>query len=86
MTKVTREFFANLADNLEIEYTKKMMKRGLRDEYNATFRTKRNGVWSLEKELNSKLQLLNNRCISYGFAALYEEEEEQPVQPMKRVE
>ena len=84
MTKVNREFFATLADELEIEYTKKMMKRGLRDEYNPTFRTKHLGVWNLQKELNSKLQVLNDRCVSYGFDPLYEEEDEP--KPMKRAE
>ena len=84
MSKVNREFFATLADELEIEYTKKMMKRSMRDEYNPTFRTKHLGVWNLQKELNSKLQVLNDRCVSYGFDPLYEEEDEP--KPMKRAE
>jgi hypothetical protein len=87
MTKIiTREFYAKRADKLEAEYTEKILKADMKRGWNNTFGRPIPGVNELERELNTKLKILNNRCVSYGFAPLYEDEEQQPVQPMKRVE
>jgi hypothetical protein len=87
MTKtITREFYAKRADKLEAEYTEKILKADMKRGWNNTFGRPIPGVNELERELNTKLKILNRRCVSYGFAPLYEDEEQQPVQPMKRVE
>ena len=87
MTKIiTREFFAKRADKLEAEYTDKILKASMKRGWNSTFSRPILGVNDLERELDTKLKILNKRCVNYGFAPLYEDEEQQPVQPMKRVE
>ena len=86
MTKLNRQYFIDRAVRTELKYYKLMDNAPARNGWNRTFGVKIPGVVTLENELNTKLRLINNRCMSHGHAAIYEDAEEKVENPMQRVE
>tara|TARA_R100001082_G_scaffold96224_1_gene63712 strand:- start:639 stop:917 length:279 start_codon:yes stop_codon:yes gene_type:complete len=78
---INRTFFKNQAIRLERKFAVKFENAGWKGGRNQVYGQYVQGYNELQKELNQKLTIINNRCIAYGFESLMEEEE--PVEPVK---
>ena len=85
MTKLSRQYFLDWAERVELSYHPKIEKASMQNGYNRTFGNKVLGVNALQSELNAKLKVINERCVNYGHAPIYEDVQDKPVQPLQRV-
>ena len=85
MTKLSRQYFLDWAERVELSYHSKIEKAALSNSYNRTFGNKVLGVNSIVSELNAKLKVINERCVNYGHEPIYEDVQDKPVQPLQRV-
>jgi hypothetical protein len=78
---ITRDFFKNQAIVLERKFAVKFANASWKGGRNQVYGQYVQGYNELQKELNQKLTIINNRCTAYGFESLMEEEE--VVEPVK---